>query len=115
MAPRSSQSALRPSWLAQSPYQHFIGITDDDICPDCQTNYASSSHLFSCPTHPTNLTTKAPWERPWEATAHVFKFNDLSALLLLLLLLLPDVGYTDGLLPSLHPVFVAVTAGSAGR
>ena len=81
---RSTLSQLRSGFCAKlRDYQHHIlRKTDDDICPDCRTHPASSNHLFSCPTHPTNLTTKALWERPREATAHISKFqgfNDLPA------------------------------------
>ena len=62
-------------------YQLRIGKSDDDVCPDCQTNAASTSHLFQCSSHPTNLTTRDLWERPWETISHISQFLGFDSLL----------------------------------
>ena len=61
-------------------YQLRIGKSDDDVCLDCRANAASTSHLFQCTSHPTNLTTKDLWERPWDAITHISKFLGFNSL-----------------------------------
>ena len=64
---RTTLSQLRSGFCARlADYQYLVGRSDSDNCPDCLTGVASSSHLFSCPAHPTNLTTEDLWENPWE-------------------------------------------------
>ena len=68
--PRPTQVALaqlRSGHCARlKDYQHRIGRVGDSLCPDCQLFNASSSHLFDCPAHPTQLTTLDLWTRPYE-------------------------------------------------
>ena len=56
-------------------YQLRLGRSDDDLCPECRLNPASSSHIFSCPSHPTNLTTTDLWEKPWEVAQLLASFQ----------------------------------------
>ena len=78
---RTTLAQLRSGFCAKlKDYLHRIGRSDDDICPDCNSAPASSSHLFSCPSHPTNLTTRALWERPWEAAQQISKFQGFDSL-----------------------------------
>ena len=47
-------------------YQHRIGKINHDLCPECLIGHASTSHLFDCPAHPTQLNPADLWMRPWE-------------------------------------------------
>ena len=69
---RSTLCQLRSGFCSKlADYQYIVGRSDSDNCPDCLTGVASSSHLFSCPAHPTNLTTTDLWENPWEVARHL--------------------------------------------
>ena len=82
---RTTLSQLRSGFCAKlKDLLHRIGRSDNDTCPDCQSHPASSSHLFGCPTHPTNLTTTDLWERPWEAALHIKNFQGFDDF--------PDIG-----------------------
>ena len=79
--PPSSPMQLRSGHCAKlKDYQLRIGKTDDNVCLDCRVNAASTSHLFQCPSHPTNLTTKDLWERPMEAISHISQFQGFNSL-----------------------------------
>ena len=69
-----------------------------------QSAAASTSHLFSCNSHPTNLTTTDLWERPWMQLIISRTFKALTVPRLLGLHLL-DVGMAGDLplKPLLHP------------
>ena len=61
-------------------FQFRIGQSDSDLCPNCGNARNTSSHLFSCTTFPTNLTTSDLWERPREVARFLSStpaFNDL--------------------------------------
>ena len=78
---RAVLAQLRSGFCAKlRNFQYRIGGSDDDTCPDCQTTAASTNHLFDCTSHPTNLTTKALWERPWEAISHISNFQGFNSL-----------------------------------
>ena len=47
-------------------FQHRIGALDSALCPDCRSEDASTSHLFTCPSNPTNLVKRDLWEKPWD-------------------------------------------------
>ena len=74
---------LRSSFCSRlKSYQHRLGKADDDICPDCGAAPHTSSHLFQCPSFPTNLDPVALWRTPWEAASHLVRipaFSDLPA------------------------------------
>lgn len=61
-------------------YRHRVGWSDTDICPECDQAPASTSHLFACSAHPTNLSVTDLWEKPYEAAvflaASFLSFND---------------------------------------
>ena len=49
-------------------YLHKIKPTKfpSDLCPNCQSEPHTTTHLFSCPNNPTNLSPEDLWERPVE-------------------------------------------------
>ena len=57
-----------------------VGRSDTDICPECGDQQASSSHIFSCAAHPTNLEVSDLWEKPWEVAVHLASFASFSDL-----------------------------------
>ena len=62
---RSTLSRLRSGQCpALNNYQAAIGRSPTDRCPSCGTAVHTTNHLFSCPSHPTNLTPLDLWERP---------------------------------------------------
>ena len=59
---RTNLSRLRSGWNRHlKSYQHFIGRSPDDLCPDCGLSPHTTSHLFNCPTFPTSLTVDDLW------------------------------------------------------
>ena len=79
---RAVLAQLRSGFCAKlRNFQYRIGGADDDTCPNCQSTAASTSHLFDCNSHPTNLTTTDLWERPWEAISHISNFQGFNSLL----------------------------------
>ena len=54
------------AWLRS--YLFRIGRVDSDLCPECGGSAHTVSHLFSCPSHPTNLTVNDLWSKPWDAS-----------------------------------------------
>jgi hypothetical protein len=49
---------------ALKSYQFFINRAIDDICPECQGASQTVSHIFSCPSFPTNLRPIDIWRNP---------------------------------------------------
>ena len=45
-------------------YLERIGRAPDDLCPSCRGSPHDTSHVFSCPSHPTSLTVRDLWDRP---------------------------------------------------
>ena len=78
---RTILSQLRSGHCARlESYRHRVGRSASDLCPQCQSEPHSSSHLFNCNQFPTSLTTTDLWERPREAAiflATLPSFNDL--------------------------------------
>ena len=71
-AHRVTLSQLRSGHCARlRDYQLRIGKIVSDLCPECNTVSDTVSHLFSCPSHPTNLTTEDLWKRPWDVVNHL--------------------------------------------
>ena len=78
---RTVLSQLRSGHCAKlKDYQFRVGRSDSDNCPDCNSAPQSSSHIFSCTSHPTTLTTTDLWERPRAVAAFLSStpsFGDL--------------------------------------
>ena len=54
---RSPLSQLRSGHCSRlMSYRHSVGWVDDPTCPDCCSTDQTVAHLFSCPTHPKDLT-----------------------------------------------------------
>ena len=60
---RSGYSSTLKSYCAR------IGAVQDPSCPDCRASPHTTSHLFSCPATPTNLTPLDLWQDPPAAAA----------------------------------------------
>ena len=78
---RAVLSQLRSGHCSRlSDFQLRIGATDSALCSECNASDATTSHLFECPSHPTNLTTKDLWEKPWDVAdflSGIQAFSDL--------------------------------------
>ena len=78
---RTTLSQLRSGHCSRlNDFRFRIGAAVSDRCLDCDRATSSTSHLFDCPAHPTNLTTRDLWEKPWDAAAFIVglpAFSDL--------------------------------------
>ena len=78
---RSALSQLRSSHcLRLMAYSHSVGWADDPTCPNCHSTGHTVAHLFSCPTHSTNLAPGDMWTTPLQVTqflAGLPQFSDL--------------------------------------
>ena len=64
---RAVLAQLRSGHCARlNDLQFRLGRINSPLCPDCLIDNASSSHIFDCPAHPTQLTVQDMWTRPWE-------------------------------------------------
>ena len=71
-AHRSTLSQLRSGFSpALNSYLERVGRAQSDLCPSCLTAPHTTSHLFSCPSHPTNLGVRVLWNRPCLTIAHI--------------------------------------------
>ena len=81
---RTTLSQLRSGYCSRlGSYLQCIGRADDGSCPECGGDEHTSSHIFNCPSHPTELTLSDLWVRPLEAAAFVASlgaFQDLPPL-----------------------------------
>ena len=66
-ASRVALSQLRSGHCARlRDYQlKYLKKVADDLCPNCQLDSQSVSHLFDCPAKPTTLTSEDLWNNPW--------------------------------------------------
>ena len=68
LLPRSYRSALSQLWsgycLRLQSYRHSVDRADDPTCPDCHSTKHMVAHLFSCPSHPTDLAPGDMWVAP---------------------------------------------------
>ena len=65
-AHRTALSQLRSGYCSfLNSYRARIGVAGaSPSCPSCNSPVHTSGHLFTCPSHPTSLTTLDLWERP---------------------------------------------------
>ena len=78
---RSVLTQLRSGFCANlNDYQHRIGRSATDQCPDCNQATHSTNHLFECPSNPTALSTSDLWERPRAAAAFLSTLPSFSNL-----------------------------------
>ena len=49
-------------------YRERIGLADSPNCPSCHSAPHTTSHVFSCPSHPTPLSVLDLWHRPGPAS-----------------------------------------------
>ena len=72
LLPRSFRSALpqlRSGHCSRhQAYRHSVGRADDPTCPDCCSTDNTVAHLFSCPTHPTDLAPGDMWTAPLQVS-----------------------------------------------
>ena len=69
---RSTLSQLRSGHCTRlRAYRHRIGIADSPSCPHCGTDDETVPHLFSCPSHPTDLTISDLWNNPVRVAHHL--------------------------------------------
>ena len=62
---RSGYSNYLNSYKARVSQNQAVPVTD--LCPLCNADSHTTSHLFSCPSNPTTLTAKDLWSKPLEA------------------------------------------------
>ena len=62
---RTTLAQLRSGFSpALNTYLHRINKSPDDLCPSCRGAPHTTSHLFTCGSHPTSLTVRDLWDRP---------------------------------------------------
>ena len=62
---RSVLSQLRSGFCRHlNDFSHRIGLSVISACPSCGAGPHTVRHLFSCPAHPTTLTTRSLWTEP---------------------------------------------------
>ena len=69
--------------LKAKSYRHSVGWADDPTCSDCQYTNHTLDHLFSCPTHPRDLTPEDMCVAPLQVAqfiADLPQFSDLPPL-----------------------------------
>ena len=66
--PRKTRCTLAQLRSGYSPYLksylHSINASDNDTCPDCNSDPHTTPHLFNCSARPTNLTVLSLWKTP---------------------------------------------------
>ena len=69
---RTTLSRLRAGQCpALNSYQAAVGRSTTDRCPSCGTAAHTTNHLFSCPSHPTDLTPLHLWSSPTDVADFV--------------------------------------------
>ena len=69
---RTTLSQLRSGFCpALKSFQLRVGRAPDDLCPSCSISPQTTSHLFSCPAHPTSLSVEDLWTRPVQASSFI--------------------------------------------
>ena len=67
---RTALSQLRSSHSGRlNSYLHRVGWAPSPTCPDCQQSDHTVSHVFSCPSAPTQLTPVDLWKRPQQVVS----------------------------------------------
>jgi len=64
-------SQLRSGWCSILMSYQARTVGSADVCPACQASPHDTSHLFNCPSHPTQLSAIDLWSRPIEAAQHI--------------------------------------------
>ena len=78
---RSTRSQLRSGYCSALNYfRSRVGLSPDDRCPSCTLAPHTTSHLFSCPSHPTSLEVRDLWERPVPVVEYLSSLPFLSFL-----------------------------------
>ena len=62
---RTTLAQLRSGFCpALNSYLERVGRSPNDLCPSCHSSPHTTSHIFTCPSHPTSLTVRDLWDRP---------------------------------------------------
>jgi len=76
---RTTLSQLRSGYCrGLNSYNARIGETTNSLCPSCNAADHTSRHLFSCPSHPTNLDVEDLWHQPVRTAAFLSTLPFLS-------------------------------------
>ena len=67
---RTTLAQLRSGFCSSlNSFLERIDRAPDDLCPSCRGSPHTTSHIFSCPSHPTSLTERDLWDRPCSVAA----------------------------------------------
>ena len=67
---RAVLAQLRSGFCSRlNDYKHRLGQIASPLCPDCLIGNASTSHVFDCPAHPTQLSPIDLWTNPREVAS----------------------------------------------
>ena len=59
---RTTLAQLRSGFSpALNTYLERVGRSPDGLCPSCHSSPHTTSHIFTCPSHPTSLTVRDLW------------------------------------------------------
>ena len=76
--PRPYRTALSQLHLgfcsSLNSFLERIGRAQDNLCPSCRGSPHTTSHIFSCPSHPTSLTPLDLWDRPCSVASFLSSF-----------------------------------------
>ena len=78
---RTTLSQLRSGQCSRlNTYRHAIGVSDTDLCPECNSVPHTTDHIFSCPAAPTDLSVEDLWHRPVEVARHLASLQAFASL-----------------------------------
>ena len=78
---RVTLSRLRSGFCSSlASFNHRIGASPTDTCPECQSAPHTTNHLFACAAHPTSLAPSDLWEKPWESAEFLRSLPQFSSL-----------------------------------
>merc|ERR1712074_433299 len=73
---RTALSQLRSGFCSSlNSFLERIGRAPDALCPSCRGSPHTTSHIFSCPSHPTSLTVRDLWDRPCSVAVFLFSLS----------------------------------------
>ena len=75
-AARTTLSQLRSSYsIRLNTYRRSIGLSDSDLCPECNVAPHTTRHVFNCTAKPTSLSFIDLWTHPKEVIAFLMDLN----------------------------------------
>ena len=78
---RTTLAQLRSGHCSRlNTYRNTIGISDTDLCPECNSEPHTTQHLFDCDSSPTPLSVEDLWTDPVAVARHLTSLTAFAAL-----------------------------------